>query len=65
MSETERLERLKAALQTAMIKADEAEGFLEDAAELSDPVSEKADKIWRLKLRLNALGIEILELSKT
>lgn len=66
MTETERLKQLKAALQTAMVRVVEAEGFLEDAAELAEPeYSDKADKIWDLKARLNRLGIEILELSKT
>lgn len=66
MIETERLKRLKAALETVVIMTTEAEIHLEDAAELAElEYSDKAEKIWALKARLNRLGVEILELSKT
>lgn len=66
MTETERLKKLKAALETAVIRTVEAEGWLEDAAELAEPEdSDKDVLIWDLKSRLDRLGIEILELSKT
>lgn len=66
MTEGERLAKVKAALETAVVKMVEAEGFLEDAAMLAEPeFSDKEEKIWELKARLDKLGIEILELSKT
>ena len=65
MTETQRLAQVKTALQAAVINTVEAESRLEDAAELAVEGSVKADKIWDLKVRLNRLGIEILELSKT
>lgn len=61
MTETERLKKLKAALQTAMVRAVEAEGWLEDAAELAELTPDKAEEIWALKLELNRLGIRIRE----
>ncbi len=71
MTEGERLAKVKAALETAESRIQEAEGFLEDAATLIDEVTPedtddpKAEKIWQLRLQLDRLGIEILELSKT
>ena len=65
MTETQRLAQVNTALQAAVINTFEAESRLEDAAELAVEGSVKADKIWDLKVRLNRLGIEILELSKT
>lgn len=66
MTETERLKKLKAALETAAVKMVEAESFLEEAAGLAEPEdSDKDVLIWDLKSRLDRLGVEILELSKT
>lgn len=66
MTETERLKKLRTALETVVVKMVEAESFLEDAAEMAEPeYSDRAEKIWDLKSRLDRLGIEILELSKT
>ena len=55
----------KRALEVAVIKTVEAEGWLEDAAELAVDGSDKAVLIRDLKFRLDQLGTEILELSKT
>lgn len=63
MNETERLRQLNAALATAVTKTIEAEGFLEDAAELAELTPEKAEEIWQLKSELHRLGVRIVEAS--
>lgn len=65
MNEAERLAKVKAALQSAVIRTVEAEGFLEDAAEDAGLFTEKTAQIWQLKRELNHLGVRIIELSKT
>lgn len=64
MTETERVKKLKTALQMALSRTLDAESLLEDAAELAELTPEKAEEIWQLKRELNLLGIRILEASK-
>lgn len=64
MTETERLKKLKAALQGALLGTLDAESFLEEAAELCELTPDKAEEIWQLKGELGRLGARILQASK-
>lgn len=64
MTETERLKKMRSALEQAVIITCEAEVRLEDAAELAEETPDKAEEIWQLKRELNQLGIRILQASK-
>lgn len=66
MNETQRLKELRTALHAALTRAVEAEGYLEDAAELAgmnELAPEKAEEIWQLKAELDRLGCRILQAS--
>lgn len=64
MTETQRLMKLKHALESAVVQLIEAEIHMENAAGLAELTPEKAEEIWQLKGELDRLGARILQASK-